>query len=182
MDTRKTFEIDVVINAPKEKVWTKIYNEFAQVNDFNPLIQNSFQTGGKVGEVGCERQCDLSDESSVIERITAVRGTESFDIEITEGGLPMMSSLGATMEAEALAENQTKVKLIGRYMTKPKFMANMMKNKLAKTFGQVLIGLKYHLETGELVTSENKGEILKLHKQLKGTQAFSPLGEREIVS
>ena len=77
----------LLCNASKEEIWDLTFNRFGEVNLFNSNIESSHYVSEGKG-VGCERQCDLDANTSVQERITAARGTDSFDIDIIEGGLP----------------------------------------------------------------------------------------------
>lgn len=166
-----TVEID--ISTSKENVWDLLFNRFGEISVFNPLIDGSHHTSGKKGEVGCERHCDIDARHSVREKITAARGNESFDIDIIEGGLPMMDEMKATIDLKSLHENSTRVFFTMSYNTKPAIMGALMKGMMNKMLNKLLIGLKYHLETGELVTKENIKIIVKDYKNLSNNHSFS---------
>lgn len=165
-----TVEID--ISTSKENVWDLLFNRFGEVSVFNPLIDGSHHASGKKGEVGCERHCDIDAKHSVREKITAARGNESFDIDIIEGGLPMMDEMKATIDLKSLHENSTRVFFTMSYNTKPAFMGGLMKGMMTKMLNKLLIGLKYHLETGKLVTKENIKFIVRDYNYLKSNSTF----------
>jgi len=173
MAKAKKVTIDIDINSSKEHVWDLIFNRFGEVNNFNPLIEGSHHSAGTKGEVGCERVCDLDAKNSVSERIVAARGNDSFDIEIIKGGLPMMGEMKATFDLQAINESQTKVILTMNFTAKPAFMAPLMKGMMTKMLKKMLVGLKYHLETDQLVTKSNINSIMKNFRKLQVNEPFT---------
>lgn len=164
--------IDIDINASKEQVWDLLYNRFGEVNNFNPLIEGSHHSQGAKGEVGCERVCDLDAKNSIHEKIVAARGNESFDVDIIKGGLPMMGEAKATIDLKAISGSQTNVTFTMNFTSKPAFMAPLMKGMMAKMLKKMLVGLKYHLETDQLVTKSNINSIMKGYRNLQNNQSF----------
>ncbi|MCE7995686.1 MAG: SRPBCC family protein [Roseivirga sp.] len=162
----------ISIHASKEDVWDIVFNKFGHVNDFNPLIEGSHFLNGENGFVGCERQCAIDSKTMVQERITRAEAGLNFDIEIFEGGLPMMDKMTARFDLVELSSDKTEVLFTMSYSTKPAFMGGLMKGKMAKFFMKLLIGLKYHLETGELVSKQNIREIEKQFKSLEAGASF----------
>ena len=160
------------IHARKEAVWDVLFNKFGEVNDFNPLIECSHFLNGDEGHVGCERHCQIDSNTAVLERITRAEADLNFDVEIYEGGLPMMDKMKARFDLVEKDEENTEVVLTMYYSTKPAFMGGLMKGKMGKFFLKMLIGLKYHLETGELVTKENIKHIQKEYEGLKAGEGF----------
>lgn len=170
----------ISIHASKEDVWDTVFNKFGHVNDFNPLIEGSHFLNGDNGFVGCERQCAIDSKTIVQERITRAEAGLNFDIEIFEGGLPMMDKMTARFDLVELGKDKTEVLFTMRYSTKPTFMGGLMKGKMSKFFMKLLIGLKYHLETGELVTKDNIKEIERLYKDLDEGTGFK--GSMQLAS
>lgn len=168
--------IDIDISAGKDSVWDMIYNRFGEVNNFNPLIEGSHHSNGAKGEVGCERVCDLDAKNSIHERIVAARGNESFDVEIIKGGLPMMDKAMATFDLTVLSDSRTKVTFTMNFTSKPAFMAPLLKGMMAKMLKKMLVGLKYHLETDQLVTKSNINSIMKGYRKLHDSESFEVKG------
>lgn len=173
MEKLREVIIEITTNNSKEQVWDLLFNRFGEVNVFNPIIEGSHHTTGTPGEVGCERQCDIDSKNSVHEKIVAARGNDSFDIDIIKGGLPMMKTMKGTFDLEAIDAERTLVQFTMRFNTKPAFMSLLMKGMMGKMLFKMLVGMKYHLETGNLVTKENIKEIMKDYKQLGNNAAFS---------
>ncbi len=173
----KRIEKEIVINASKEATWDLLFNRFGEVNNFNPLIEGSHHHSGEKGEVGCERQCQLSPNSIITEKITGARGHDSFDIDIVEGGLPMMDVMKATYNLEAIGSDKTRIKFVTLFSTKPGFMAVLMKSMVGNMLFKMLIGLKYHLETGELVNKGNSKNIFRMYKKLPDNGQFNGIAQ-----
>jgi hypothetical protein len=172
MTKPRTISLEIEINSSKDKVWDVLFNQFGNVNNFNPLIEGSRPVGDIQGAVGAERSCDITSSSKIHERIAAVRGTESFDVEILEGGLPMMDKMDGTWEIEELGPDRTKATFHFSYTTKPAFMAGILKSPMTKSMQGLVVGLKYHMETGGLVTKKNVKKIVKEYNKLPTDSAF----------
>ena len=179
MEKLKNVTVSIVTNSSKEKVWDLLFNRFGEVNIFNPIIEGSHHTKGVQGEVGCERQCDIDSKNSVIEKIVAARGNDSFDVDIIEGGLTMMKTMKGTFDLKSTESNRTEITMTMRFSTKPAFMANLMKGKMSQMLFKMMIGLKFHLETDGIVTKENIKGIVKDYNRLDTNAAFSNRPEVE---
>lgn len=173
MKKLREFQSEIILNTSKEQVWELLFNRFTEVNIFNPVIQGSHHTGGVQNEIGCERQCDINSKTSIQEKITAARGNDSFDINVIKGGMPMMDEMNATWDLKEMGRGQTMAQLTMRFSTKPAFMGALMKGMMAKMVKRMLIGLKYHLETGKPVTDKNIHGIMEDYKGLQENDAFA---------
>jgi len=127
MKKLREIHLEININKSKDQVWDLLFNKFGEVNLFNPVIESSHHTKGEVGEVGCERQCDINSTTSVHEKITAARGNDSFDVDIVKGGLPMMDQMKATWDLKEISKGQTRAKLTMYFNTKPAIVGAFMK-------------------------------------------------------
>ena len=58
------------------------------------------------------------------------------------------------------------------FTAKPAFMAPIMKLMMPKMLKKMLVGLKYHLETDQLVTKSNIDSIMKGYRKLQNSEAF----------
>lgn len=182
MSNLKSLSVKIKINESKTEIWDLLFNRFGEVNNFNPLIESSHDLPGVKGEVGCERQCNLDEkgEKFLQERITGARGNESFDVEIFDGGLPMMDKMNATFNLKGLNPDKTEVEFVMNYMTKPKFMAGMMKKPMSKRLKTMLIGLKYHTETGNIVTKSNISTAVREYNSRIKKGSFNYASNKQI--
>ena len=173
----KEVNLEMVVNTSKEELWDLTFNRFGEVNVFNPVIEGSHYTSEAKGEVGCERQCDLDSKGGhVVERIVDATGHDTFEIEIVGGNMPMMEKAFARFHFNETAPNRTHVKLEMRFRSKPAFMAPLMAFMMKGMLADMLKGLKYHLETGEMVTKVNIKSIKRAYNGLSKGQSFSALG------
>lgn len=114
MSKLNAFTAEIEIDRSKAEVWEIIFKRFGEANNFNPLIIASHYEAGPIGEVGTERKCEITPGNWVHEKISAVRGEmDEMDIEILDGGLPMVAEMKATFQLKAIDANRTKVTLIG---------------------------------------------------------------------
>ncbi len=163
----------ITINTSKEEVWDVLFNQFGDVNNWNPLIEGSSFIKGDTGAIGCERMCTIDSKSKVRERIIRSEDGQSFDVEVFDGGLPMMDKMKGRFDLVEISGERTKVLFTMYFTTKPAFIGAIMKGKMSNFFFKMLVGLKYHLETGELITKENIKEIEGLYKGLNENDSFS---------
>ena len=169
--------LDITVNSNEEKVWDVLFNQFGSVSNFNPIIQKSFDLNEKAGEVGCERQCnfDVEGKKFVKERITD-RWDNGFHIDIFQGGLPGMKELNADVYIDSVSEDKTKVTFKVNFQPKVGFMGAIMQPMIRKQFFPILIGMKYHIETGGYVDDKNIKKIQEKYDDgtLDENFAFEP--------
>jgi len=172
MDNLRKINSEVQINASKEKVWDALFTRFGETYLFNPNLEGSHHSGGGAGEVGCERVCQLDSRTSIKEKIVEADVLNSFKIEIVGGNMPFVNKMFAGFELESINPEKTKVKLNAAFNTKPGFMAFLMKSPFKSKLTDMLIGLKYYLETGKQVSKKTYKPIFKTYKKLELSQSF----------
>jgi hypothetical protein len=84
----------------------------------------------------------------------------------------MMDELKVSIDVKTISSNQTKVIFTVNFAPKIVLMTPLMKGMITKMFKKLLVGLKYHLETEELVTKSNINDIVKGFKKLQRSEAF----------
>jgi hypothetical protein len=173
MKKLRTLHTDVTINASKEKVWDALFTRFGEVHLYNPGIDSSHYIKGDSGNIGCERQCQLDAKTMVRERIVSAETNSKMTIDIFDGNMPMIDQMYADIELFEKNGRQTTVRITARYNTKPAFMGALMKGPMRSKFADVLIGLKYYLETGKKVSKEKYKPIKKAYKLLSPSQSFA---------
>lgn len=172
MENKKKIFGDVVINSPKERVWDMIFTRFGETSLYNPNLEGSHFIKGSAGELGCERQCNMDSKMYVKERISRVDPLKKFTIDIVGGNMPMVNKMQVDLEVTAIGNNQTRVSFYADISTKPAFIAGLMRGVLKKKLVDMLIGLKYHLETGKRVSKKAYKPIYKQYQQLQLNQSF----------
>ena len=154
---------EVEINAPKTKVWS-VLADLGAIENYSPSVTKSYSTSENKQGIGASRHCDLLPMGSVEEKIIEWDEGESYKIEIFEGKAIPFKGTGKF----ELTENgkSTNVKMtfepdMGNGIF-GKIMGFMMKEKMNKMITGVVIGLKHHLETDELVSAKTYKKIRKL--------------------
>ena len=166
--------MEIDLNGNKDQTWDLLFNQFGSVSNFNPVVEQSFDFNDKAGEVGCERQCnfDTAGKKYVRERITK-KWDNGFHIDIFDGALPMIKEMNADIYIDPIDEQNTRVKFQLNFQTKPKFMGAIMKGKMKQQFFPILIGMKYHLETGGLVDKNNIKQIKQEYENGSKMKGFT---------
>lgn len=152
-------------------MWDVLFNKFVEIGAWNPTLQASRHSNGTQGEVGCERECDISSKTSIQERIVAATPNENFDFEIV--GVPMVDEMKNRYELESVDDSRTKVIFIVRLSSKPSFIAGMVKAVMNKMFTKIMVAMKYHMETGKTVSKDNIKGIMKTYKSMEPTASFA---------
>lgn len=72
--------------------------------------------------------------------------------------------MSAVYELSSIEAGKTEVKMTSYVSTSPGFMIYLMKGQLGKGLEKHLFGLKYYLETGKTVNSDNYAKVFKSYK------------------
>ncbi|MEO0989319.1 MAG: SRPBCC family protein [Pseudomonadota bacterium] len=142
------------IDAPVEKVWAA-WDDYANIDRFNPNLARSFLLGDGATGIGATRQCDLNDGKNYIqERIVDYVPNAHMGVDIYNGTMPLKRAR-ADIRMKALAPHRTeltftmtfepKMGLIGR------LMLPMMKGQFRKLLGKLVDANKAFIETGQEV-------------------------------
>ena len=169
----KVFETQILVFANLEKVWDVLFVRFGETALFNPNLEGSHFTTGHPGEIGCSRHCSLGGKTFLEEEITEARPMTGFTFKITRGNMPMVKQMEVEILLEPIKRDQTKVSLLGRYVSSPSFMAGLMRPMMKKKLTDMLIGLKYFLETGHTVSKKTYAPVYKKYKRLPVNGSFA---------
>ena len=146
------FSVQTKIDAPKEKVW-EVLADLGSIYKWNPGVSHS--TSESTQGEGATRHCDLQNPSGYLEeRATNWREGEGFTIDIYESNFPIKRNL-VQFSVEANG-NGTIVKVAPDYQFKFGPIGSLLDRlilgrQLRKGMANLLAGLKYHVETGEVV-------------------------------
>lgn len=173
MENTQTITTEVLINTSNEKVWEALFTKFGETFLYNPNVERSHYTNGKLGEIGCERQCNINSKTFVKEKITNAEPMKSVTVDLIGGNMPMVKEMQIVFDIKQLKYNQTNVLLTAYFTTKPSFMGIIAKGMFKKMLTNVLIGLKYHLETGRSVSKETFKPIYKQYRNLQLFHSFN---------
>jgi hypothetical protein len=173
MKKLRTLHTDVTINASKEKVWDSLFTRFGEIHLYNPALDSShFIKGGK-GEVGCERECTLDAKTKIVERIVKAEELKKFTVDVYDGNMPMVDTMIVEIELIELSDKRTTVVVTANFHTSPAFMGALTKGMMKAKLTDMLIGLKYYLETGKTVSKQTYSPIRRTYRQLSPSQSFT---------
>ena len=148
------FSTQVRIDAPKEKVW-EVLADLGAIYKWNPGVAHSHATSDSTSGEGATRHCDLQRKSDYLEeRAFDWREGEGYKIDIYETNLPLKRNVVEfTVEADG---DGTIVTATPDYELKFGPLGVLLDRLFAgrqfrKGMIDLLAGLKYHVETGELV-------------------------------
>ena len=141
------------IDAPADKVWS-VLADLGSIYKWNPGVAKSHTTSELTQGEGATRHCDLDDRNYLEERAFDWREGESFKIDVFESSMPLESNI-VTFQVAPDAD-RTNVTVTVDYKLKYGIIGALMdvifaKRMLQNGFDDMMAGLKYHVETGDLV-------------------------------
>ena len=148
------FSAQIRINAPKEKVW-EVLSDFGGIYRWNPGVRHSYSTSDSKNGTLATRRCELlKGDDYLDERILEWLDGERFKVEIYETNLPLHRNV-VEFSIEA-ADGGTVVSVAPDYVLKYGLLGRLInqivvRRKFKQGMEDLLTGLKYHIETGELV-------------------------------
>lgn len=145
--------VETRIDAPKEKVWG-VLADIGNIYQWNPGVLKSYTTSDQTGGEGATRHCDLSERDYLDERVIGWREGESLKIDVYKTNLPLkrnvvtfsLTSDGEETIVRVSPDYELKFGPLGVVMD-----LLMARRQLRNGMRDMLAGLKYHVETGELV-------------------------------
>ena len=149
-------EFRQVINAPKERVWEVLFQQYGDIHIHNPtMVRSSYLHGACTGALNVVRHCTFSEKLFLDERITEVTGSDSFRIEVVDHNLPFVKEMAATYSLTATGPEATELTMVSFNSSSPAFMKFLMRGQMAKNLRKHLFGLKIYAETGEIVSKDS---------------------------
>ena len=149
-----SFSTEIRIDAPREKVWA-VLADLGGIYKWNPGVSHSRSTSESSGGEGATRHCDLSSPKGYLEeRAFDWREGDGFKIDIYESSFPFERNVvefsvradGDGTIVSVSPDYQLKFGPIGALVERL-----ILGRQLRKGMANLLAGLKYHVETGELV-------------------------------
>lgn len=173
MDKAQTITTEVLINTSNERIWDALFTKLGEAFLYNPNIERSHNTNDKLGEVGCERQCNMSSKTYVREKITKANPLKSITVDLIGGNMPMIKEMQIVFDLTKIKVDQTNVFLTAHFNTKALFIGVFAKAMFKKMLTNVLIGLKYYLETGRSISKETYKPIYSQYRNQQLNQSFN---------
>lgn len=175
MTKLNTITTDITIKVPLEKTWEALYTHFGDVSLFNPNLSDSYFTNATFGIVGSERECRIDKKSYFRERISRVDPLKNFTIELTRGNLPLVKTMQLDVLFYQLDPCYTFITIVAHINIRPAIMRFLMKGIYKSKLNDMLIGLKYYLETGKTVTKSSYHLVFQNYQLLKANESFEDI-------
>lgn len=153
----KVVLVEQVINAPAEKVWQAMVEDYGAIGNFSPYIYASnYENGSLKGELNAERKCLLNEKGTrwSHEKIVSIDREKMImkNVVIDAAKFPLnLDNSFAYYRVKDNGNGTSTAIYEFRYRTKPGFMTGMVKGQFTKTLEGTLLGLKHYVETGEKV-------------------------------
>ncbi len=153
---------EIRIDAAPEKVW-EVLADVGAVSAFSPNVETSHSTTPETGGIGAGRHCTFHGGGEVSEVVVDWIEGEKVGLEILGGFGPAGVVIGsfairpdgdgtiATIEINY----EMKFGLLGKLMD-----VVMARRQFLKLGGQVLEGLKHHVETGDTIADDVPARVL----------------------
>ena len=155
-------DFSLLIDAPRERVWDVLFNQYGDIHIHNPTMQAShYMNGATQGELGCLRHCDFTDKLWLQEKIAKFDELNSVTVEATDHNLPFLTKMSAIYELAAKGGGKTELRMTSFNATRPAFMIYLMRGQLGKSLKKHLFGMKYFIETGETLDMADYDRVHK---------------------
>ena len=165
------FKVSHVINAPADKVWKVVGEDYGAIANSHPKIVSSEYINGslKAGE-GSERVCNFNEKGTKYLREKQVNYNPeeyTFKNQVFQAGrFPVDPEYTyAVYKVEPIDANTSRFVFDMTYRTKPAFMGWMAKGSFKKLIANYAIAIEHHVNTGEKVTKDNFRKIKRQHKK-----------------
>lgn len=161
-----TIITEITIKVSLEKTWDVLYTHFGDVSLFNPNLPESHFTNFPFAAVGSERECRINKKTYIRERIIWADPLNNFTIEVIGGNMPLVKTMQVDIHLFEPSPGYTTVTTIARITIQPRILRFLMKGIYKSKLTDMLIGLKYYLETGTSVTKSAFRLIFQSHQLL----------------
>lgn len=165
------FKVSHVINAPADKVWAVVGEDYGAIANSHPKIisSNYINQSLKSGE-GAERVCNFNEKGTKFLKEKMVDYNPqnySFKNQVFQAGrFPVNPKYTyALYKIEAINKNTSRFVFDMTYRTKPAFMGALAKGSFKKLIANYAIAIEHHVNTGENVTKDNFKQIKKQYKR-----------------
>ncbi|MDD2791680.1 MAG: hypothetical protein PHD73_00770 [Sediminibacterium sp.] len=170
-----TIITEITIKVSLEKTWDVLYTHFGDVSLFNPNLSGSHFTNSPIVAIGSERECRINKKTYVYERITGADPLKNVTIEVTGGNMSLIKTMQVEIHLFKPSPGYTTVTTIARFTIQPRVLRFLMRRVYKSKLTDMLIGLKYYLETGTSVTKNTYHLIFQNHQLLGASESFQDI-------
>lgn len=166
----QSFTTERIINAPAEKVWKVVGEQYGEIANSHPtVVASDYISNDSQGGEGCERVCYLNEEKT---KYTHEKQLEfdsinyRFKVQISHvEGIPLNPDFSyGIYKVIPIDENSCKLVIEMNLKTSPAFLGVLAKGKFKKNIEDYQIAIQHNVLTGEHVTKDNFKEIKKKYQ------------------
>ena len=167
----QSFTVSRIIEAPAQKVWTVVGEDYGAIANSHPgIIASEYTNGSLKGGEGVERICYLNEKKTKATHEKQVEynpESYSFKAQVYQAeGLPMDPDYTfAAYKVKPINANSSELIMEMNYRTKPAFMGALAKGRFKRTLADYLLAVDHHVRTGEKVNKDNFKEIKKQYSK-----------------
>jgi len=167
----QNFVVASTINAPADKVWAVVGEDYGGIAYSHPkIVSSDYINGSLKGGEGAERVCNFNEKGTRFlkeKQLNYDPDNYTFRNQVFQAGkFPVNPELTyAIYQVEPIDDNTSKLVFNMTYRTKPAFMGGMMKGSFKRLIADYGIAIEHHINTGEKVTKENFKKIKRGYKK-----------------
>lgn len=166
----QTFTVSHIINAPADKVWAVVGEDYGAIARSHPkIIESNYVNGSLQAGEGAERVCYFNEKGTRFLKEKQVNydpENYTFRNQVFQAGkFPVDPEYTyAIYKVEAIDEHTSRFTFNMHYRTKPAFMGGMMKGSFKKLIEDYALSIEHYVNTGEPVNKENFKTIKKQYR------------------
>ncbi|WP_196895222.1 SRPBCC family protein [Aureivirga marina] len=164
------FSVERIINAPIEKVWKVVGEDFGAIANSHPkIVSSEYNQGHITGGENVTRKCNYNEKGTKYleeKQIEFDAENHTFKVLIYQtDGIPLNTDYTyGIYDVDKISDTQSKLTMTMVLRTKPAFLGWIAKGQFKKDISNYLIAVEHHVITGENVNKENFKEIKKKYK------------------
>lgn len=166
----QTFTVSHVIQAPADKVWAVVGEDYGAIAHSHPkIVSSNYEQGTMKAGEGAERVCNFNAKGTKYlkeKQVDYDPANYTFKNQVFQAGKFPVSPehTFAIYKVEPIDANSSRFTFDMTYRTKPAFMGGMMKGNFKKLIRDYAIAIEHHVKTGEAVTKDNFKAVKKSYK------------------
>ncbi|MEL6356129.1 MAG: SRPBCC family protein [Bacteroidota bacterium] len=163
------FTVSHIINAPADKVWAVVGEDYGAIAKSHPkIIKSDYVDGSLQPGEGAQRICFFNEKGSKYVKEKQVNydpeNMTSRNQVYQVSNFPVDPELTfAIYKVEVVDANRSRFTFAMEYRTKPAFMGSLAKGSFKKLIADYAISIEHYVNTGEAVTKENFKQIRKAY-------------------
>ncbi|MEL6841590.1 MAG: SRPBCC family protein [Bacteroidota bacterium] len=159
------FTVSHVIQAPADKVWAVVGEDYGAIANSHPkIISSDYINGSLQAGEGAQRVCNFNESGTKFLKEKMVDYDPvnyTFRNQVFQAGkFPVDPQYTyAIYRVEPIDENSCRFTFDMTYRTTPAMMGAMMKGNFKKLIADYAVAVEHHVNTGESVNKDNFKEV-----------------------